>query len=137
LSLSFIIVFQSDDVILAEIIAELDFDEGEVLVGGVAEAVVGFGWDMDMLARFELELTFAADDVGDALDNDPMLAAARVALKTQASARLHFESFNFVACALFKDFIPPPGSLVSFASHYTFLLKFVYIQAELNRSPIR
>jgi hypothetical protein len=92
--------------------------------------MIGLRWDVDVLARFELQLAFAADDVRDALDDYPVLAAARVSLQTQASARLHFESFNFVAFTLFKDFVPPPWSLVSFASHRILLLKKIILNQD-------
>jgi hypothetical protein len=75
LLLSFVIIFEAHYVVLAEVVAELHFDECERASGAVAEAMVGFGRDVKVLAFFELKLAVAADDIGDAMDDDPMLAA--------------------------------------------------------------
>ncbi len=72
---SFVIVFEAHNVVFAEIVAELHFDECERAVCAVAETMVGLGRNVDVLARLELKLTLAAGHVGDAGDDDPMLAA--------------------------------------------------------------
>jgi hypothetical protein len=76
-----VIVFQSHNIIFAEIVAELYFDERERLVGRVAEAMLSLRGDVDVLARFELQLAVAADDISDALNDDPVFAPTRMLLK--------------------------------------------------------
>jgi hypothetical protein len=95
----------------------LDFDERERARRRIAEAVVGFGRDVDVLAFIELQLAVAANDVGGSPNNDPVLAAPRVALKTQTRAGLNFKPFDFVTGALFQDLVAPPRPFICFSSH--------------------
>ena len=50
---SFVIIFEPHDVVFAEIIAELDFDERQRLVCAVAEAMIGLRRDVYVLALIE------------------------------------------------------------------------------------
>lgn len=49
-----IIVFQSNYIVFAEIIAELDFDECERVVSRIAETMISFRWDVYVFAFLEL-----------------------------------------------------------------------------------
>jgi hypothetical protein len=116
---SFVIVFEPHDVVFAEIVAELNFDERERMICAVAETVNGFGGNVKVFAHLELEFPVAANDRRDAVDNDPVLAAPRVALQAQARARFDFKPFDFVASALFQHLIAPPRSLFRFSHSMT------------------
>jgi hypothetical protein len=114
----FIIVFQPDDIVFTKIVAELDFYEGERLLGRIAEAMVGFRRDMYVLAFPELQFPVTTNNIRDALHDDPMLAAPRVALETQTRTGFDFKSFDFVAGAFFQNLVATPRPLICFTSHY-------------------
>jgi hypothetical protein len=51
---SFVVIVQPDDVVFAQIVAELDFDEEKRSLSRVAEAMVGFRWNVYVLALMKL-----------------------------------------------------------------------------------
>jgi hypothetical protein len=75
-----VVVLQAHDVVFAEVIAELHFDENEQLRAAVADAVFGFDRDVHMLAAREFDFLVAAGHIGHALHHNPMLTAPRVFL---------------------------------------------------------
>jgi hypothetical protein len=117
---SFIVIFQAHYVILAEIVAKLNFDDCQFDVAAVSQAMISFRWDVDVLTLLQSQLAVATDNVGDAFDYDPMLASSRVSLKTESRAGFYFQHFNFEAGSFFQDFVAAPWSLVKL-SHSAFL----------------
>jgi len=77
---SLVVILEAHDVVFAEIVAKLNFNDGQFDVAAVSQAMIGFGWDVDVLALLQLQLLFATDYVGHAFDYDPMLAAPRMSL---------------------------------------------------------
>ena len=133
LSPSFVVVFNPDNVVLAEIIAKLNFNEGQQLLAGISQPMVGTWRNEQMLTRRQLRFAIAADDIGDAINNHPMFAATRVTLKTQSRARFYLKPFDFEAITLIENFISAPWSLVSLAAQNGSPLSFLQSQLNDNR----
>jgi hypothetical protein len=110
-----VIIFETHDVVLAQIVAELDLDERQQLVCAVAEAMIGLWWDVYVLAFIEAQGSISADNVGSAGDDDPVLTAPRVTLQTQARSRLDLKPLDFITTALFQNFVTSPRSLIRFS----------------------
>ena len=117
LSLPFKVIFQPDDVVLAEVVAQLDFDERQRTRRRIAEAMICLRRNVDVLAFSKLKLTVAANDISDPLDDNPMLAASRVTLEAQARAGFNFKPFNFIASAFLQNLVASPRPLICFSSH--------------------
>jgi hypothetical protein len=115
---SFVVVFETHDVVFAEVVAELHFDERERMVRAVAEPVIRFGRDVQVFAFFELKIALAADDIRRALDDDPVFAAPRMTLETQARARLDLKSLDLITIALFQNLIAAPRPLFLFSHSF-------------------
>jgi hypothetical protein len=98
---AFIVIFKPNDVVFAEIRAELDFDERKRSVCAVAEAMVGLWRDVYVFAFAKTQMLFSADDIGCACDDDPVLAAMCMSLQAQARAGFNLKSFDLVAVTLF------------------------------------
>jgi hypothetical protein len=81
LRISLIVVSQSHDVVLAQIIAQLNFDKNHFGLAAISQAMIGFGRNVDVLTFFQLQLPITTDHVGHTPYNDPMLAAPRMSLQ--------------------------------------------------------
>src|SRR5229473_5493517 len=112
---SLVVVCQPHDVILTKIIAKLHFNNFEWTITAIAQTVIRFERDMNVLALTQLQFLRAAHHVRYAFDHDPVLLAPRVALQTEASAGFHLKHFNLESRLFFQDFVTAPGSLVRFA----------------------
>ena len=77
-----VIVSNSDDIVFAEIVAELHLDDRKWLVAAICEAMICGSRDVDVSALTKLQLLISAHDVGGALDDYPMFASVGVALQT-------------------------------------------------------
>src|SRR5216684_7758390 len=112
---SLVVVCQPHDVILTEIIAKLHFNNLEWTNTAIAQTVICFERDMNVLALTQLQFLRTAHDVCYALDHDPVLFAPRVALQTEASAGFHLKHLDLEPGLFFQDFVTAPGPLVRFA----------------------
>ena len=74
--LAVVVVGEADDVVFAEIVAELDFDENEGRGAGVVNAVLGFGGDVDDGAGADVDFAVVERDDAFAGDDRPFFAAA-------------------------------------------------------------
>jgi len=89
-SVPLVIVLETHNVIFAQIIAELNFDDRQYACTAVTDAVISERWDMDVLAFTKPQFVISANNVGHAMDYDPVFAPPRVALKAESGARLYF-----------------------------------------------
>jgi hypothetical protein len=112
---SSVVVFQSDDVILTEIIAKLHFNNFEWTITAIAQTVICLERDMNVLALTELQFLRATHDVCYAFDYDPVLLAPRVALQAEAGAGLYLKHLNLEPGLFFQDFVTAPRPLVRLA----------------------
>src|SRR3989442_5498823 len=111
---SLVVVCQPHDVILTKIIAKLHFNNFEWTITAIAQAVICFERDMNVLALTQLQFLRATYDVCYAFDHDPVLLAPFVALQTEAGAWFHLKHFNPETGLVFPDFITAPRPLVRF-----------------------
>jgi len=112
---SAVVVFQPHDVILTEIIAKLHFNDFEWTITAIAQPVICFEWDMNVLALTELQFLRTTDDVCYAFDYDPVLLAPRMALQAEAGAGLYLQHLNLEPGLFFQDFVTAPRPLVRLA----------------------
>ncbi len=49
-----VVIFETHNVVLAQIVAKLNFDDGQAAFAVVSQAMIGFGRDVDMLALLKL-----------------------------------------------------------------------------------
>jgi hypothetical protein len=118
---SLVVILQTDNIVFAEIITELHLNDRHRFLAAVSQTVISLRWNVDVLAAAKLQFLFAADDISDACDHNPVLAALRVPLQTQSRARFYFQHFYFKTRALFQNFVATPGSFIKFP-HRLFLL---------------
>lgn len=112
LSGSLIVVFKPDDIVFAQIVAKLDFDNRQRPIRTIAEPVICLWRNMDVLAFMQLYFSVATDDVCGSFNDDPVLAAMGMALQAQARARLNLKHFNLEASPFFQHLIAAPGTFV-------------------------
>jgi hypothetical protein len=122
---SFVVIFETHDVVFAEVVAELHFDEREWAIRAIAEPMIGFGRDVKVLALLQLKLAVAADDIGCARHDDPVLRAPRMSLQAEARTRLDLKPLDLVALGFLQNFIQTPGPLISFSHSSTTSRKIV------------
>src|SRR5579862_2167471 len=78
------IVFQADDVVFAEVVAALDFDEGQLLRTGIGHAVGGTDGDVDHLPEAELVVGSVEGHQALTADDHPVFRTLSVLLIAQA-----------------------------------------------------
>src|SRR6266849_2029277 len=109
---SLVVVCQPHDVILTKIVAKLHFNNFEWAITAIAQTVIGFSRDMNVLALTQLQFLRATYDVCYTFDHDPVFFAPRVALQTEAGAGLYLKHLNLEPGLFFQDFVTAPGPLV-------------------------
>src|SRR3989442_12076325 len=85
-----VIVLETHDVIFAEIITELNFDDFQYICPAVTNAVIGGYRDMNVLALAKPQFVISANNIGNTLNYDPVFVSALVALKTESGTRVYF-----------------------------------------------
>src|ERR1700761_9453974 len=110
-SRAFIIVFDADDVILAEITAGLDLDQFQQDLAGVFQPVDGTDRDVDRFVLVHGLDGFVDRHPRGAAHHDPVLGAMVVLLQRQPPARLHHDALDLVALADVARLIGPPGPM--------------------------
>jgi hypothetical protein len=123
LLISLVVIRETHDVVLAQIVTKLNFDNGQADVATVSQTVIGFGRNVNVLTLSQLQLPVATDNVGHAFNHNPMFAAARMSLQAQSRARFHFQQFDLKTGFFFQNFVAAPGSLVKFSHAYPFLCR--------------
>ncbi len=81
------VIFESDNIVLAEIAAALNFDEDECLAAGVFDAVRSAHGNVDALARRDDDFAIIKRHFRGTLHNCPVLGALRVLLVAQTLSR--------------------------------------------------
>jgi hypothetical protein len=109
---SLIVVRKSYDVVLAQVITKLHFDDCQTDIAAVSQSMIGFRWDVNVLTLLQSQFPVAADNISHALDHDPMFTAPRMSLQAQSRARLHLQHFDLKAWSFFQDFVTAPRSFV-------------------------
>ncbi len=112
---SLVVVLKTHNVVLAQIVTKLHFDDCQPHIAAVSQTMIGFGRDMNMVALLKLQLAITTDNVSHAFYHDPMFATARVTLEAESRAGFHFQHFDLKAGPLFEDFVTTPWSLVEFS----------------------
>jgi hypothetical protein len=112
---SLVVVFQSDDVVLTEIITKLNLNQRESTIRTITKPVICLWWNVDVVALSQLQFTVAADDIRSSPDDDPMFATLSVALQAQPGAGQDFQQLNFEARLFLDYFVPTPGPFIRFA----------------------
>jgi len=97
------VIFEAHDVVFAEVVAALDFDEDESITAGILDAVRGTEGDVNRLAERDDDLSSVECHFGRAANDHPMLGAARVLLITQTLSRRNFDTLYFVIASLIED----------------------------------
>lgn len=111
---SLIVIFQPHNVILAEIITKLHFNDRERSIAAVAKTMIRLRRNVYMLALAQLQLFLAAGDVRQALNYYPVLAAPAVSLQAEPRPWLDLDHLDLKPGPFFQDFIAAPWSLVRF-----------------------
>lgn len=70
-----IVIFKAHDIILAQIAATLNFNHDQAKQTGVFQAVLVAGGDVSGLVGADKKFALAVDDLGHAVDHDPVFAA--------------------------------------------------------------
>ncbi len=120
---SLIVILEPHNVVLAQIVAQLNFDDGQFDVAAVSQAMISFRWDVDVLALFQAQFPVAANNISHAFDYNPMFAAARMSLQAESRAGFYFQYFDLKAWSFFEDFVAAPWSLVKLSHLGSFLFR--------------
>jgi hypothetical protein len=96
-----VVIFKPNDIILAQILAILDFNNHEWNYARIFEAMLGASGDVCGLIAVEDFFFIIASDYGSPADHDPMFAAVVVHLETEPMSWLDFDPFDFVTATFF------------------------------------
>ncbi len=120
------VVAQTHDVVFAEVAAALNFDEDELLVAGILDAVSRAERNINCLARRHNVIMTVERHFADARNHHPMLRALAVLLITESFARQHFDALNFIICSFVKHRERPPRTTVEAR---VIILFFLHVEA--------
>ena len=67
-----------------------------------------------MFTPTKLQFLFTSDNVGDALDYDPVFTSSRMPLQTQPCPWFYFEHFHLEPRSFFQNFVATPGPFIEF-----------------------
>src|SRR5580700_9519436 len=101
-------IFVTGDVVLLEIVAGLDLDDLEQLGTGIAQPMDAAHRDIDRFVLVQGHDLAVEYDLGDALDDDPMLGAAFVALQAELALGNDGESLGAEALAAVDVLVAAP-----------------------------
>ena len=102
------VVFHADDVVLAGVLAHLDFHDHEREAAFVLEAVHLAHRDVGRLVRADQEHLVADSHGGGTAHHDPVLGTVQVLLQAEALARLHHDALHLVALGGFEHGVGAP-----------------------------
>jgi len=119
---SLIVIRETNDVVLAQIITKLNFNDCQTDIAAVSQAMIGFGRYVYMLAFLQSQFTVATDDISYTFYHDPMFAAPRVSLQAEARTWFYLQNFNLITGLLLENFVGAPRSFVKFSHKYSFLV---------------
>lgn len=111
------VVFQTLDVILAEIVAALHLDEHEVGVTGVADPMSTTHRNVERVADEEPARRTVKGHLGLATDDKPVLHSSHMALIAQPPSRPDLDSLHLVTRPVVKHRVRTPRTLVILADH--------------------
>src|SRR5262247_1628113 len=86
-------VVEAHDVVLAEIAADLHFDQFEWDLARIGKPMNVADRDIDGFVFVHAAHVIAERDLGRSLDHDPMLGAMEVLLQRELASRLHDDTF--------------------------------------------
>jgi hypothetical protein len=104
-------VFESNDVILAEVAARLHLDDFERDLSGVLQAVFDAERDVGRLVLAEQDDLLAARHPGRAAHHDPVLGAMMVHLQRERGAGADDDALDLEALAAVDAVVPAPGAM--------------------------
>ena len=105
------IILVTDDVILSEIVARLNFNEYQVIRADILDAMPVAAAYIDSLARAYLHDRVVAGEQGRPLHDIPVLGPAFVALQAQSLFRKYGYSFYFMVVGVNEIFEIPPWTM--------------------------
>jgi len=109
------IIFETHNVVFAEIISSLDFDKDQVFVAGVLHSMCGADGNIDRFAGADRDIAAVERDSRRSFNDHPVLGALRVFLITQPLARLHLDALDLERAPFFEHGISAPGPLIEFS----------------------
>ena len=124
---TFVVILQSHNVILAEIITKLHFDNFDQTFMQVFQAVLGTQRNVDGVSASHRYNSFTHRDSGRTIDHRPMLTAVLVALQGQTPRRLYDNPLHLESRLFIQHVKGTPWPC--FAIHLSFPL------VDLNLSP--
>ncbi len=101
-------VVEPDDIVLAQIVSRLYLDDVERIRPRVLDPVRSVLGDVGRLIGGKPEGSIAADDVRDALDDDPVLCSVVMQLQAETGSRLHHDVLHLVTVAAVDRIEPAP-----------------------------
>ncbi len=102
------VVFDADDVVLAGVLAYLDFDDHERKLAFVLQAVNFAHGDVGRFVRAHVEHVLADGHGGGTAHYDPVFGTVQVFLQAKALARLHHDALHLVALGGFEHGVGAP-----------------------------
>src|ERR1700761_7786008 len=106
-----VVVVETDDVVLAEVVALLDLDEHQRPGPGVADPVGHSDRDVDRVAPLDLAVTAVKGDDPGSGDHEPVLGAPGVLLVAQPLARPDLDGLHLEVARLGQDGVGAPRAL--------------------------
>src|ERR1700687_2715690 len=115
-----IIIFQTNNIVFAQIVAELYFNNCQRFRPAVSQPMIGLWGNVDVLTSAELQFLVTTNDVGDALDYYPVFTSSGMPLQAQPCSWSYFEHFHLKPRPFFQDFVATPWPFIEFP-HQDFL----------------
>src|SRR5579883_2279254 len=104
-------VFETHDVVLAEIIAALHLDDLDGLLGEILQAMLRAERDEDRFVYMQIQHLLAAGHTRGPAHHHPVLCAAMVHLQRQAGARRDADALDLEIRTLLQRVVPAPRPL--------------------------
>src|SRR5262249_32496271 len=111
------VVLEANDIVFAEIVAALHFDEDQIFFAGVLNAVGSADGNVDRLAGTNRDLTTVERDLRRSADDEPVFRTLRVLLITQSFSGQHFDPFDLESGCFFQHLVSSPRTSIEF-SHW-------------------
>jgi hypothetical protein len=107
-----IIIFHPLDIVFPKVFAGLNFDENQILLSRILDAMPGSHRQIDSLAHSQLNLATVLGDHAPSGNNGPMFRPLIMPLVTEALAGINRDPFDLVIRLIREDFIKSPGPMV-------------------------
>src|SRR3546814_3663116 len=105
-------ILEAHDVVLAQVIARLHFDQFEWAIADVFQTMLHPDRDVRGLVGTQHQQVLATGDAGAAIDHHPMLGAVMMQLQAERSTGLDADALDLKPCAAVYRIVATPRATI-------------------------